>query len=386
MTKPIIRCSGADRVISCPGSRVIEDIIGPRKGGEVSWEGTMLHWEIAWRCVRELGASQPEGGIPLPQGIPVGYKLPSYVQWIVDWCFRIAQEQSPSGWILEVEGEMEWEFEHFRLRGHPDKYATSPDGKEGMDNDWKAGRKPVDPASCNWQVASYMALRERIYGLNKLRYEIDQPWNDEDEGFERQSHVELEGAALTKNTITLEEYINDSLNDAGLLNTGKHCFYCVGFNCPAIRELHNTMKMRLTPEMLANIKREMPDGELVDLVAEVRTLKKPIEDAEDALKDRLEGGKQLAGSDGRVASIKESNGGFNVVDPVGMYSWLNTQLQPAEIAPALSYPSGRIKDALAKGLNIPKSGKKAPMTAETVFAGAAAAYLEAKVKRNLIIA
>jgi hypothetical protein len=99
----------------------------------------------------------------------------------------------------------------------------------------------------------------------------------------------------------------------------------------------------------------------------------------------LAGGKQVAGSDGRVASIKESNGGFNVVDPVGMYSWLNTQLQPSDIAPALSYPSGRIKDALAKGLSIPKGGK-APMTAETVFAGAAAAYLEPKVKRSLIIA
>ena len=385
MTKPRIRASGADRQISCPASRIVEGLVGKRPGDEVAWEGTMLHWEIAWRLVRELGAVQPEGGIPLPKGIPPNYKLPSYVAWIVDWCFDIAKEQSPPGWALEVEGDMEWEFEHFILCGHPDKYATSPDGREGMDNDWKAGRTPVDPADENWQVASYMALRERIYGLEKLRYEIDQPWNDEDAGFQRQSAVELEGAALLKNTATLEEFINDSLNDAGLLNTGKHCQYCVGFDCPAIRELHKTMKMRLTPEMIEALKDRPATPELVDLVMDARVLKKPISDIEEVLKSKIEEGGPLASASGLVARIQESSGGYEVVDAPGMFSWLGHQLTPEQMAPALSYPSGKIKDALAKGLKIPKTGKAA-MTAETVFQGAAAAFLTQKTKRTLVIA
>lgn len=381
--KPVIRCSSTDRRINCPGSAVLESIIAPRASDEVSWEGTMIHWEVAWRCVRDLGAVQPDGGIPMPLGVPPGYRLPSYVAWIVDWCFKVAKEQSPAGWALEVEGELQWEFDHFILQGHPDKYATSPDGIHGMDNDWKAGRTPVLPAEVNWQVASYMALRERIYGLKHLRYEIDQPWNDEEAGFQRQSHVELEGLALEKNTTTLEEYINDSLSDASLLNTGTHCGYCVGLACPALEALLYDMKMRLTPEILAGIKTTMDDTKLVDLVAEARTLNRPIEDAEAMLKDRLETNPVLLGSDGREARIKESSGGFKVVDPVGMFGWLKGLMSDAQLAPALSYPGGRIKDQIAKAMDIPASGK-APMTAKSVFEGGAAPFIEPTVKKQII--
>ena len=243
---------------------------------------------------------------------------------------------------------------------------------------------PVDPADCNWQVSCYMALRHLIYGLDALEYEIDQPWNDEDEGYQRHSRVELEGAALAQNVTTLEEYINDSLNDQGILNTGKHCKYCVGLACPAIRQIKDTMKMRLTPEMLAQVKREMPDGELVDLVAEASTLTKPIEDVRELLKGRLEGGKVLTSDSGLTAKVVESPGGYHVVDPVGMFKWVSGQLAPEILAPALGYPSGRIRDALAKGLNIPKTGKSG-ITAQNVFEGAAAAYLEPKTKKSLIL-
>ena len=343
----------------------------------------MAHWLIAWRCVRELGATQPDGGIPLPD-VPPGYQLPRYMEWIVDWCFRIAQEQSPAGWALEVEGELEWEFEHFILRGHPDKYATSPDGKQGMDNDWKTGMKPVDPAACNWQVSSYMALRERIYGLDSIRYEIDQPFADEDEGFERQSFVELEGAALLKNTTTLEQYLNDSLSDQGWLNTGKHCLYCCGYRCPAIQQLHADMKLRLTPEMLAKVVKDMPEGELVDLVAEAKTLAKPIDDIAEQLKERLKDGHTAVSTSGATARVVESPGGYSVRDAVGMFRWMQGQLPEEVMAKSLSYPSGKVRDGIAEGLKIPKTSKTG-ISAKSVFEGAAAAYLDVKVKRALII-
>jgi len=386
MSKPRFRCSELDRVLSCPASRVVMDAIGGSTSGAVAWDGNLIHYDTNSNLVKEFGATPPQGGLPPPE-CPIDYKLPAYLEWMPNWLFRHVVDEVPSDWVLEVEPPLEYEFDRWILTGHLDAAATSPDSKESRDFDYKTGRIPVDPASCNEQVGGYLALRRMIYGVEKAKFTILQPFNDEEDGFERVSTIEIDGADKLDNLVAvLDGRVCLAMDNADQLSTGKQCLYCAGLRCAAIRELSRIMKMKLTPEMLANIKREMPDGELVDLVAEVRTLKKPIEDAEDALKDRLEGGKQLAGSDGRVASIKESNGGFNVVDPVGMYSWLNTQLQPAEIAPALSYPSGRIKDALAKGLNIPKSGKKAPMTAETVFAGAAAAYLEPKVKRSLIIA
>lgn len=381
--KPVIRCSAADRRINCPGSATVEGIVGPGKSTSVSWEGAMQHWEIAWRCVRELGAAQPDGGLQFPKDVPPGYKLPAHLHWIIDWCFRIAQEQSPPDWCLEVEGSLSWEFDHFKLIGHPDKYATSPDAKHGKDNDWKTGRIPVLPAEVNWQVASYMALRERIYSLDHLRYEIDQPWNDEDLGYQKQSHVELEGDALRKNTTTLEEYINDSLNDAGLLSTGSHCKYCVGLNCPAIEALLHSMKLRLTPEILARIRATPEDATLVDLVAEARILGKPIEDAEEMLKSRLETNPVLTGASGQTVQLQVQPAGFSVANPVGMYGWLKGLLKEERLALALSYPGGKIKEQIAAELDVPQTGK-ASITAKSVFEGGAAAFIEPKTKKMLV--
>lgn len=379
MSNPVIRCSQLDRLLNCPGSRTLEAIVGPRVGDEGN-EGTALHNEVAWRLVKELGASQPDGGL---KPVPFDYKPPSYVAWIVDWCFRVVKDEVDPSWALEVEPELSWPFDRFTLVGHMDVPATSPDGKEANDYDWKTGRIPVLPADCNWQVAGYMALRRLIYGVDKARFTIGQPWNDEDEGFERLSRVELEGEALDRNVETLEERINAALDDPTLLNSGiSQCKWCIGCRCPAIQELLQTMKLRMTPEILATVKREMDDQRLIDLVVDARTLTKPIEDATDMLKARLEKVGPITVGD-RTVTLQTQNAGFKVVNPVGMFGWLKGLLKDEQLAPALSYPGGKIKDAIAKGLDIPLAGKKAPITATTTFEGGAAAFIEPKTKAVL---
>jgi hypothetical protein len=384
--KPRFRCSELDRLLSCPASHTLNQIVAPRAGDAVSWEGTMLHWETAWRLVKELGASQPDGGLPLPEGVPHGYKLPSYVAWIVPWLFDAVASEVPPSWALEVEPALEWEFDRWILTGHLDVAATSPDGKESKDFDFKCGRIPVDVAECNEQVGGYIVLRRMNYGVESARFTIPQPWNDEDEGFQRLSTVAIHGAdkldALVK---TLDHRVCYALDHADELSTGRQCTYCCGLSCPAILSLKDQMKTLLTPEMLANVKRTHSDAELVDLFAEARVLTKPIEDLKEQLVGRLDGGKTLVGASGLTAKVTESPAGYNVVDPVGMFKWLGDQMKPEQVALAVSYPSGKIKDALATALDINKGGK-APVTAKTVFEGAAAAYLEAKTKKQLVLA
>ena len=361
------------------------EVFGPRIGFD-GVEGSAIHWETAWRLVRELGAYQPEGGLQKPGDIPAGYKINPFAAWLVDWFFRIIKDEVPTTWAMEVESSWEWEFERFVLTGHGDVCAIAPDRSEAKSYDWKTGRIPVDAADVNWQVAGYMALIYLIYGVSNVEFAIGQPWNSEEDGYERISRVSLEGDALARNAANLEQRINEALDDPFTLNTGmSQCKYCVGLRCPAITALKDTMHYKLTPEALAGLKATQSDAELVDLVAECRTLTKPIEDAQDALKARLESAGQLVGSDGTVVRLKESSGGFNVVDPVGMYGWLKSTLSEEILAKSLSYPGGKIKDGLAKGLGIPATGKS-EMTAKTVFEGGAAPFIEHKTKKQLVFA
>ena len=370
-----------DRILRCPGSRTLNAIVAKREGDEGT-EGTAIHNEVAWRLVRELGASQPDGGLPAI----TDYRVPAYVAWIVDWAFRQVAENAPSDYALEVEPLLTHDFDRWTLTGHLDVAATSPDGRVALDWDWKTGRIPVDPAECNWQVAGYMALRRLNYGVEKATFSIGQPWNDEDSGFERLSSVTIDGADnLDRLVADLDARVCAALDNADSLETGTaQCKYCsAAIQCPAIRLLLDDMKSRLTPAILATIRATPDDATLVDLVAECRTLNRPLEDAEEMLKARLETAPVLVGASGREVRVKESSGGFKVVNPVGMYGWLKGLLSDEQLAPALSYPGGRIKDQLAKAMNIPATGK-APMTAKTVFDGGAAPFIEPQVKRTLL--
>lgn len=381
--KPRVRCSSLDRLLNCPGSRTIEGIF-PRWDSGGGLEGTMLHWDIAWRLVKEMGAEQPAGGIQWPSEAPKGYQTPQYVGWIVDWSFNIVRDTVPKEWALEVENELEWEFDRFILTGHEDVAATSPDGKHGKDKDWKTGRIPVLPAELNWQVAGYAALRRLIYGLESLEVEVCQPWNDEDDGYARRSSVTLDLEMLDANARGIEQRVNEALDQVLLLEIGhSQCKYCVGLKCPAIQAEIEEMKLILTPEMLAGLRSGDQDAKLVDLVHRARMLTKPIEDCQDMLKERLAAVGTITGESGVSVKIKEENAGFNVTNASGMFAWLASQMTPEQMAPALSYPGGKIKRALSKALKIPETGKAA-ITAESLFAGGAAPFIEPKTRKMLL--
>ena len=384
MTKPRYRCSELDQVLSCPASHVLKPIFGESEGGTVAWDGNLIHWQTAWSLVKELGAAQPDGGIPPPHA-PPSYQLPAYVSWIAPWLFWHVKEEVPKEWALEVEPPLEYEFDRWTLTGHLDAAATSPDGMESRDFDYKTGRIPVDPADCNEQVGGYVALRRQLYGIEKAKFTILQPWNDEDEGYQRVSVVEVDGAdKLDALVETLDRRVCSAMDRADELATGKHCLYCCGYRCPAILQLHADMKLRLTPEMLAKVVKDMPEGDLVDLVAEASTLAKPIDDLREQLKTRLADGHTAQSGSGLTAKIVESPGGYAVRDAVGMLTWLEGQTTTEQRAPMLSYPSGKIRDGLAGALGIPKTSKSG-ISAKSVFEGAAASYLEPKVKKSLII-
>lgn len=380
MIKPRIRCSELDRILRCPGSRPLTALVAPREGDEAT-EGSRIHWETAWRLVEELKAVQPEGGLP---AWLTPYRLPPFSAWIPEWCVNVVKNRVPTTWALEVEVPLEWEFDRFILTGHEDVAATSPDGQESDDFDWKGGRIPVLPADCNEQVAGYLALRRLNYGIVKARFTIGQPCNDEDDGFERLSTVTIDGAdKLDALVATLESRVNYALDHSDELESGlSQCKYCsAATQCPAIALELEAMKTRLTPEILAAIRQHPDDATLARLVMSGRTLARPIDDAEDLLKERL----AVVGTivtDGTTITMKESSAGFKVVNPCGMFGWLRGLLTDDQLAPALNYPGGKIKGAIAKGLGIPETGK-APTTAKSVFEGGAAAFIEPRTKKML---
>jgi hypothetical protein len=99
------------------------------------------------------------------------------------------------------------------------------------------------------------------------------------------------------------------------------------------------------------------------------------------LKERLKSVPSITAGDVTI-TIKESPGGFKVVNPLGMFKWLKSLLTDEQLAPALTYPGTRIKEQIAKAMSIPATGK-APMTAKSVFEGGAAEFIEPQTKRML---
>ena len=377
--KPRIRASELDSLIRCPGSRTLRAIV-ERRGGDDAKEGTALHWMIAQHLVREMKAVAPDLG-DIATILPA-YKLSDSVKWIVPWCVSQVEEHIPSFYALEVETELEHEFPRFVLTGHIDCAGTSPDGAIARDFDWKCGRIAVDAADENWQVRGYQVLRRKVYGITASQFRIAQPWNDDDFD-ERVSLSEISGAeALDALCDELEAAVNAALDRPMEVETGvSQCKYCVGQNCPAIREEIELMKMTLTPEALGTIRATPDDATLVDWVMRGRTLTKPIDDAAALLKERIEANGPIA-YEGGTARLSEEPSGFDVVDPAGMYREMTAVLSPEQMGPALSYSGTKIKKALSEALKIPLGGKSA-MNAKGFFEARFAAFLKAKTRKLL---
>lgn len=140
----------------------------------------------------------------------------------------------------------------------------------------------------------------------------------------------------------------------------------------------------LTPEALAKIKAEADDALLGDMVVSARTVEPAIKQAEDMLHARLDDTGCVVTGGGVTITRKIERGAYTVTNPVAVYNELHSMMSADHIAPLLGYPVTKIKGGIAESMGIPKSGRRASMTAETVFAAKLAPYFEQGTRKKLI--
>lgn len=359
--KPRFRSSELDRIIACHGSAILAPMVNPppRLDGH---EGAMLHWTIASRAINELGATPPEGGLPPPQ-VPAGYKLPGNSLWIVDWALRHIQETIPEDWSLIVEVEMEHEYPRWVNPGHADIIGISPDGTRAKGIDWKTGRDPVDPADENWQVFSYECLKKLTWPtLTHIEFQIAQPRVTEDDEVQRISTSVLEGDRLERGPAALDAAICTVLDTPMEMEDGKkQCRWCpVGAQCEVLKAERDRMKMTLTKEMIAKIRKEPDDATLADWVITSRILAQPTKDATEQLHKRIDELGVVVAANGTTITREIQKGSIEVTRPVEFYRLAKEDLVTDERMAAVFTPSkAALIDQLAEAKGIPKTGQKA---------------------------
>lgn len=355
-----------DQVLSCPGSLTLTRLVDERDGDE-GHEGTLLHWIIATRAILELGATPPEGGLPPPQ-VPPGYKIPTHSLWIVDWAIRHIQEVIPADWSLMVEVEMEFEFGRWVNRGHADVIGISPCQTKARGCDWKSGRIPVEPAENNEQVGSYLSLIKLSWPtVTEAEFDIAQPRVSEEDGIQRISTVKV--TDLDALVASMDARVCAALDNSNEVNSGRtQCKWCpVGCQCPALQLEQEIMKIILTPDMLAKIKREPDDAQLGDWVISARTLARPTEDANELLHERIDKTGFVDAGCGTRITRKIQKGSYSWPDPLAGLRAVKELLPTDEsLAKVATLSVTRLKDEIAAVMNIPKTGKSA-VTAEGVF-------------------
>lgn len=384
--KPVFRASELDRILSCNGSITLVPLVTARDGDE-GFEGTMIHWMIADRLVREYGAIPPEGGLP-PPDVPKGYKLPGNAIWLVDWCIRHVAETIPQDWSLMVEVAFHDEYERWDNTGHADVVAISPDTTESRGIDWKTGRDPVDPADNNWQIFDYIVQTKSAWPtVRKATFQIVQPRVTEEDDVERISTVVIEGDRLEMAGPTLDGEVCNALDNRMELRTSrKACNWCAAATqCPAIIAEREFMKSTLTPEILATIKRTPNDQQLADWAISIKTLNRPMDDAMDMAKARIAERQSIVAGDGTIITAKVENGAYKVPDPDAFLSALRVLLPTdGQLSKCVTFSQTRIKDTLAEVMNIPKSGTRAAVTAESVHAAHLRPLVEQGTRTKLI--
>ncbi len=366
--KPVIRCSQLDQLFECPGSFTLQKLVSPRERSD-SWEGNYVHYSVAARLMVELGAIPPDGGLPAPV-LPSHYAPHPSSDWLIDYCVRHAQQSIQPDWSLEVEVPLAFEFERFILSGHHDLLSVNRDGTQAKGKDWKTVRNVVDPADANNQALGYIVLEKLAYpGLQASEFEMVQPRAREDEGEQRVSAVVVEGQALDDAVAYLEKRTNEALDNLHELNTGpRQCRWCTAaIQCPAQNALREAMKLKLTPDMLAQIKRDPTNQQLADLIIDAKIIDQPLNDARELLHERLASGQAATASSGVQITSREEPFKYRVTAPEPLYANLVATLPANEIAKVITPSVTDLKAALARVMNIPKSGKAA-VTAETVFA------------------
>ena len=382
--KPIFRCSQLPQLLHCSGSATLMPLVKPRAGDD-GFEGSMIHWMIADRLIREHGAAPPAGGLA-PPSVPAGYVLPKMSRWMVEWALRVVADKLPPRDYMQVEQGFRAEFDRFILVGHMDVHTINRAGTEFHGGDWKSGYKPAVIAELNDQVLGYLGLAKREWPtLESGKFFIGNPRNSEDDGFPRLSTVELTGDQMEDCLTSLNDRVNYALDhpmetDSGLIA----CAWCpVGIQCPSVRETISYLKATITPEALAAIKATADDGLLGDAVIAARTIKTAVADAEELLKERIAASGAVKSYSGVTITAKTEGGQYKVTNPEGAFAAVQ-ELIPAERVPhVLSYSTSTLIDEIAKANRVNKGGD-ADITAKTLFDIVLRPHLEQGSRTRLI--
>lgn len=140
------------------------------------------------------------------------------------------------------------------------------------------------------------------------------------------------------------------------------------------------MKMKLTPQALAEITRDPTNLQLADLVVSARIVEQGIKDAKELLHERLDQVESVTTESGVTISQTDQGGQWKTTEPGQLYANLVSTLPAHEVAKVVDPSVTRLRDAIARVHNIPKTGKAA-QTAEKVFLERFAPHMEQGVRR-----
>lgn len=382
--KPVFRCSSLDRDMNCNGAITLVPLVDPREGDEGA-EGTCLHHSGHSRIIKELGGTGAIG--PVPPGT-IGFS-----RWIADYYFNHVRDTVPPEWSLECEAALSYEFflkepryihvvewvdgapvmrrelaDGFVLSGHIDCVALSPDATEAIGWDLKTGYDPVDVAESNWQILGYCVLLRRAYpSLKRVTFYIVQPRNNEDEGDQRVSSVTIEN--LDAAVASLAARIEAALANSMEVNSGHtQCRWCpVGCQCLALQADLEIMKITLTPEAVALIRRTPDPETLAEWVIGTRTLTQPTKDATELLHKVLDASAVVTSRSGVTVTRQIQKGSYDVPDRAKFHAALKAVLPSEESFVKTHDPSmTKIKEEIALVMNVPKTSK-AGISAEGIF-------------------
>ena len=402
------RSSSLDMRFACNGSLLAESLVSRRESDEGT-EGSLIHYLIAKRLVAELGATEPEGGLPAPR-LPKGYELPAFSAWLVDFGVEHVRQNVPPEWILMVEAEFSYEYQLPRpvwipihelsekvptdavrrtvgdveevlvsaitRSGHLDWLAISPDYTEAKGGDWKSVVVAVEPAESNWQAASYITLVHQAWPeIQSIKFQMIQPRIDEEAtGIERVSSTTLAGEELDRMDAIIIDKINSVLENRYTTNSGmKQCRYCAlaltrPQDCPSLQLELQHMKATLTPEALAALRQQPRDGLLGDFVISGRTLTEPIKAATEMLHERLDVVGFVDADCGTRITRTSRPGAYEIPNKPAFAERLRSILPQPEVDECASYSTDEIKKRIAKHRGIPqKSSKPGVIDAKGVF-------------------
>lgn len=377
--KPSIRASEADRVLRCNGALTLSKLVSARESGPEAEMGTGCHWLGHDLMIRELGAVGAIG----PR--PANMKAAMASSWLSDFYFLTVQEIVPADWSLELEADLDHEFEQFILTGHPDAIAMNADATEAIGFDLKAGYLSVDVAELNIQVLCYAILLWFAYPyLRKITYHIVQPRASEDDGEQRVSSVVIDD--VPQAVAYLEAQINAAISNNMELDTGpSQCRYCpVKLQCPALINLRNEMKFVMTKDEVARIKREPDDTQIADWYRDGKVLSGPIEDATDLAKDRIKANGSIENSDGARYGLKVEGGSFSYPDMPAFYEAFKLVLpDESSIAKCWKPSKSKIIEEIAEVRGVKKAGKDS-VTATSIYEGHLQSYTVQGVREKIV--